>query len=334
MLTSALRRTEAPLTSGTVRQPQRGLVLPLRRNSGFPTRDEPDFSPTTDDFDFAVTISPADLVKRCRVGWNGMAAEIVQVTEHNRIETRFSGPVHLLVLAERGSRHDGETCVEGLPRSSLRDYKRKLTFVPAGHDYVDWQLPRNLARVVYFYLDPAKLPIEPAPTGFAPRLFFENAALWDTAAKLAALIETPAPHNRLYFEALGLVLAHELVRLGQTAPRLDSPVRGGLASWQERTVAAYIEEHLDEQIPLSTLAGLVRLSPFYFCRAFKQSFGLPPHRYHTQRRIERAKALLAKPNPSVTKIGLTVGFSETSSFTAAFRKAMGLTPTAYHRSLF
>ena len=58
-----------------------------------------------------------------------------------------------------------------------------------------------------------------------------------------------------------------------------------------------------------------------------------PHRYHSGRRIERAKALLAKPDYSVTEIGMAVGFSETSSFTAAFRKATGLTPTAYHRSL-
>ena len=43
--------------------------------------------------------------------------------------------------------------------------------------------------------------------------------------------------------------------------------------------------------------------------------------------------LLAKPAPSVTGIGLTLGFSETSSFTAAFRRATGQTPTAYHRSL-
>jgi len=35
----------------------------------------------------------------------------------------------------------------------------------------------------------------------------------------------------------------------------------------------------------------------------------------------------------VTDIGLTVGFSETSSFSAAFRKATGLTPTGYRRSL-
>ena len=60
---------------------------------------------------------------------------------------------------------------------------------------------------------------------------------------------------------------------------------------------------------------------------------MPPHRYHNSRRIEQAKTLLAKPELSVTDIGLTVGFSQTSSFTAAFRKATGFTPTGYHRNL-
>jgi|SRR6266851_147380 len=60
---------------------------------------------------------------------------------------------------------------------------------------------------------------------------------------------------------------------------------------------------------------------------------LPPHRYHGSRRIEHAKILLANLTSSVTEIGLTVGFSETSSFSAAFRKATGLTPSAYRRGL-
>jgi len=60
---------------------------------------------------------------------------------------------------------------------------------------------------------------------------------------------------------------------------------------------------------------------------------LPPHRYHNRRRIEHAKTLLAQSAPSVTDIGLTVGYSETSSFTAAFHKTTGITPTAYRRTL-
>ena len=172
-----------------------------------------------------------------------------------------------------------------------------------------------------------------AGVALSPRLFFDDTTLWDTAVKLRKQIESAAADNRLYFEALGVVLAHELVRLNAGIRPVEAPVRGGLAGWQQRIVTSYIEEHLSEQIQLATLARLVRLSPYYFCRAFKQSLGMPPHRYHNSRRIEQAKTLLAKPELSVTNIGLTVGFSETSSFTAAFRKATGQTPTGYQRSL-
>ena len=110
-------------------------------------------------------------------------------------------------------------------------------------------------------------------------------------------------------------------------------MRGGLAGWQQRIVSTYIDEHLAEQVPLARLTQLVGLSPYYFCRAFKQSFGLPPRRYHSSRRMEEAKILLAKPELSVTEVGLAVGFSGTSPFTPAFHKATGLTPSAYHRSL-
>jgi len=292
-------------------------------------------SPTADAADHAVQIAPFDAVKRRAATWDGMAAEIVQATSHESIEYRFCAPRHLLVLYEQGVRCNGDTFVEGLPRSTLRDFQRKLTFVPAGCEYRERHEPRVLTRMVFFYLEPERVPTssETANAALAPRLFFEDATLWNTALKLKQLLETIGSDNQLYLEALSVVLAHELVRLNAGARRTEAPVRGGLAPWQQRIVTAYIEEHLAEQIPLATLAQLVRLSPYYFCRAFKQSFGLPPHRYHNKRRIEQAKLLLAKPAPSVTDIGMTVGFSETSSFTTAFRKATGLTPTAYHRSV-
>lgn len=293
--------------------------------------------PMVDAPNHAVEVYPPDIVKRRTVTSGGMAAEIVQATMRERIEFRFHAPLHLLAVCDQGMRSDGDTFVEGLPRSRLRDVRRKLTFVPAGHEYYEWQEPRVLGRVMYFYFDPAKMPTDPetgvAPAHPAPRLFFEDAPLWDTALKLKRLIESAGSDSGPYFEALGNVLVHELVRLNAGAPRIEAPVRGGLAAWQQRTVTTYIEEHLAEPISLPTLAQLVRLSPCHFCRAFKHSLGMPPHRYHSSRRIEHAKMLLAKPASSVTDVGLTVGFSETSSFTAAFRRATGLTPTAYRRSL-
>jgi AraC family transcriptional regulator len=296
---------------------------------------EPYRTVTVDMVSASVEISPSDIVKRRAATWPGMAAEIVQATRHDRIESRFCAPVHLLAAYERGVRHDGHTSIDGLPKSTLRDLSRKLIFVPAGHEYRDWQEPRLLTRVIYFYFDPARLSTDLGFTdmSFSPRLFFENCGLWDTALKLTSLIESAGSDHRLYIEALGVVLAHELLRLNAGRPCREPQVRGGLAAWQQRAVVAYIEDHLAEPISLATLAQLARLSPYYFCRAFKQSFGTPPHRFHTSQRIERAKTLLARPAPSVTDIGFAVGFSQTSSFTAAFRRATGLTPTAYHRSL-
>jgi AraC family transcriptional regulator len=328
------------------RLPQAAMLLPLQGRSSLGRQpDERGYYPggrlhdrqTVERIGPTVEISPVDIVQRRAVSWDGMAAEIVQATRSERIEVRFRAHRHLLVVHEEGARRDGVSFVEGLPRSTLRDCKGKLTFVPAGHEYHEWQEPRSLARVAYFYFDPAELPAEPQADGasapLAPRLFFEDAALSETARKLIRAIGSAGDNNRLYRESLGMVLAHELVRPSVGAQPIEAPARGGLAGWQQRIVIAYIEEHLAEQIPLATLARLVRLSPYYFCRAFKQSFGLPPHRYHNSRRIEQAKILLTKPAPSVTNIGMTVGFSDTSSFTTAFRKATGLTPSAYHRSL-
>ena len=286
----------------------------------------------------AVEVYPPDIVRRRAVAWDGMTAEIVQATRPEKIEFRFRAQLHLLAVYEQGIRSDGETFVDGLPRSKLRDVRRKLTFVPAGHVYHDeWQEARALTRVFYLYFDPAKIPThhetKVVPAALAARLFFEDAALSETALKLKRLIERVGVNSSPYLEALGIVLAHELIRLNAGPPRIEVPMRGGLAAWQQRVITTYIEEHLADQISLRTLAGLISLSPYHFCRAFRQSFGTPPHRYHSSHRIERAKTLLVESASSVTEIGLAVGFRETSSFTTAFRKATGQTPTAHRRSL-
>jgi AraC family transcriptional regulator len=160
-----------------------------------------------------------------------------------------------------------------------------------------------------------------------------------TTKQSTALASTPARPiaeyhlHRQYAEALGIVLIYELVRAKGDAGLRERVSRGGLASWQQKRVAAHIEEHVADDIPLATLAELARLSPYHFCRSFKRTFGMPPHRYHASRRIERAKQLLADRGLSVTTIALAVGFSDTSTFTAAFRRLTGQTPSRYRRNL-
>jgi AraC family transcriptional regulator len=292
---------------------------------------------TADSIYPAVRISPPAVAMRRTVTGHGMAAESVQSASENRIQYRFRAPMHLLVMYEKGERRDGETFVEGLPRSTLRNLGRKLTFVPAGHEYHEWHEPRGHTRIMLFYFDPANPKInsqlDMPDVCLGPRLLFEDATLWHTALKLKMLVESLALEDRLYFETLGTLLVHELVRFSRGTRCIQPPVRGGLAPWQQRIVTEYIEEHVNESISLATLAHLVRLSPWHFSRAFKQSFAMPPHRYQTNRRMEHAKLLLTGREDSIMEIALTIGFSSPNAFATAFRKVTGLAPTEYRRSL-
>lgn len=125
--------------------------------------------------------------------------------------------------------------------------------------------------------------------------------------------------------------AYDALRARGDALLPRPPARGGLSGWQRARVAHFIETNLASTVRLAALAELVDLSPYHFARAFKTTFGLPPHRYHRGRRIERAMALLGQPDATVTAVALAVGFADTSAFSTAFRKATGCSPSAYRR---
>jgi AraC family transcriptional regulator len=283
-----------------------------------------------------LAVTPPAIAQRQNADWGLVQPEQVEVIRLEPFDYEFKGSRHLLVANAHGEWYDGETVVDGLPPSTCREWNRKMVFVPAGHRVYGWQKPRSLPRGTFLYIDPLSSLLSElrfAEVDFRPRLFFFDADLWATVLKLKAQLQYPCRSQRAYVEALGIALAHELVRMNESTSSLASAMRGGLPGWQQTKLRQYIEEHLADEISLSSLARLVQLSPFHFSRAFKESFGVPPHRYLTGQRIERAKALLAERKLSVTEIGLDVGFNETSSFTHAFRKVTGETPTEYRRSL-
>lgn len=284
-----------------------------------------------------VDFFPVEAVRHQTAEWRGVQAEIIQIIRHDYFEYRFHKRRHLLVAVEQGARYDGETFIEGLPTSTVRNYSDKLMFVPMGRKFSGRQHPRLLTRSICVYIDPQTVPIDP-DLGFAeaeldPRLLFEDGSLWQTVRKLKALIGSTDPVDAMYAEALGGVLAHELLRVHGKRSSSASEERGGLAGWQRRRVVEYMAEHLGEDIPLSVLADVVRLSPYHFVRSFKRSFGKPPYKYWRGRQIERARELLANPRASITEVALQVGFSGSSAFSSTFHRFTGQTPSAYRRSL-
>jgi AraC family transcriptional regulator len=149
-----------------------------------------------------VDIFPSHCVKRCTTSWRGMAAEFVQSNTRDRIEFRFRAPVHSLIVREQGMRREGKISVQGLPQSTLRNPARKLTFVPADHEYCEWKEPSTLTSVIYFYLQPATLQAhsgdDTSNLSLTLRLLFEDITLWETALKLKRSVENAAPESGLY----------------------------------------------------------------------------------------------------------------------------------------
>jgi len=84
-----------------------------------------------------------------------------------------------------------------------------------------------------------------------------------------------------------------------------------------------------EPLDVAALARQAHSSPAHFSRRFKAAFGETPHQYVLTRRVERAQELLRNTDVSVTEICLEVGFQSLGSFSAAFQRVAGTTPTAY-----
>lgn len=281
-------------------------------------------------------VDPPETVRVRRISWPGMGAGLLE--REVRTSFRFREPVHLLLAQEHGSRSATETYLEGASAPGPRAIPGPLTLVPAGHEFRIWPNPADVLRLTYLYFTPAALhtyaSIDAGRINLAPRLHFDDPIVRETSSKLKASIEHAAgDEDQAYAQAISILLLHELVRLTRPSRDAKAPFKGGLAAWQQKMLAAYIDEHLAEPISLGTMARLARLSPYHFSRAFSQSFGMPPHRYHTSRRIERAKALLAEPSVSITEVALKLGFSETSAFSATFHKVTGVTPSSFQRSI-
>ncbi|MDX2205977.1 MAG: AraC family transcriptional regulator [Hyphomicrobiaceae bacterium] len=98
-------------------------------------------------------------------------------------------------------------------------------------------------------------------------------------------------------------------------------------------VKDFIEANLDRDLGLADIAAAAELSPFHFARAFKHQTGVPPHHYLMERRVDRARQLLAASQVSLAEIALACGFAGQSHFTTAFKRHTGVTPGAWRAAV-
>jgi AraC-like DNA-binding protein len=114
-----------------------------------------------------------------------------------------------------------------------------------------------------------------------------------------------------------------------TAPRL----RRRRARHEEMVEATKIAlaARPGENWSLGELAKRVASSPFRLARLFREIAGIPVHRYHLNARLSAALDEVLASSRDITAIAIDLGFSSHSHFTATFRRAFGVTPSALRR---
>lgn len=130
-------------------------------------------------------------------------------------------------------------------------------------------------------------------------------------------------------QMLLLVQAHLTRAYGVARP--SAARKGSLAAWQERRAKEVIDQGLERPLTLADIAREVSLSPAHFARSFRASTGMTPYGWLTRRRMEVACAMLLAGEEPVAAITQAVGYAEQSSFTRAFLRHVGQTPSAFAR---
>ena len=200
-----------------------------------------------------------------------------------------------------------------------------------------WRFPK-LSTVLHLALEPVLISEAARGVGLAParvevlnRINLSDKAVESFGLLLNQDIESGCANGSLYGECLATALAVYLLTHHAAFPvRLKEYVHG-LGKSDLSRVLSCIGDHLAEDLSLDELAACCHLSPYHFCRLFRQSTGQSPHQYVISQRVEKAKSLLMRGGLTVGEVAQVVGFSDHSKLHHHFKKLTGLTPGQYSK---
>ena len=125
--------------------------------------------------------------------------------------------------------------------------------------------------------------------------------------------------------AKGALMIHEIFE--QLANDIPSGITNDIL--YARKAKEYIEQHAEEPITVPQIAGHVGLSTSQLNRVFQAEYGVTPHKFYTESRMNLACLLLRNTALQVREIAEQLQFSDEHYFSASFKRVMGITPKQY-----
>jgi AraC-like DNA-binding protein len=153
----------------------------------------------------------------------------------------------------------------------------------------------------------------------------------DAASKLNQLVyQTVELHHQsatsLQRDAVLLELVARCVEY-QAFQKLPT-FRGTQELGAVRRAREFLLDHVGDEVRLDALAAVSGLHPHYLIQAFRRVFGIAPHQFQLQLRIQRATTELIL-NDSIAEIAYRLGFADQSHFSRVFKRFVGVTPARY-----
>jgi AraC-like DNA-binding protein len=274
----------------------------------------------------------------------GLPAELCRLITFDKrhAELEFSLQSNLIILLPDGvsGRCEWSNGNETGKLSSVAP--ETILFNPA-RDYL-WfkkETSQQYCRMLLLAISPAlvnRLDVrELSATGlqFRQQIGVDDHGARQTLLAIMHEIEAPGLNSRLYLDALLTMLLTRLIRCASNfaMPYQPTYIKGGLSNWRLKRAVNLLGADLAKTPSLAEIAAPLQLHPTSFCRAFKQSTGLSPHRYLHAQRVNRAKEMMKDQKRTLTEIALDCGFSGSSHFSVVFKKYSGVSPRVYRSSL-
>ncbi|PRX48521.1 AraC family transcriptional regulator with amidase-like domain [Prauserella shujinwangii] len=178
----------------------------------------------------------------------------------------------------------------------------------------------------------------PAAAVDSQALYAEDRGVFTSAGTVAAVDLCLHLVRRLRGVAAATALARRMVaaphRAGGQAQFVEAPVPASAAP-DDAVVAEvleWIERRLDQPVSVAELARRAGLGQRTFLRRFAVATGTTPHRWLTERRLDRAQGLLEDGALSVEDIARTCGYASAAALRHQFTRLRGTSPSAYRRA--
>lgn len=147
------------------------------------------------------------------------------------------------------------------------------------------------------------------------------------AQRISVELTGKATPNELYLDSLVTLFSAHLLRTYASNMRQIPSPRGGLSAKSARRVEEYLRERFTEKVHVAELAAVAGISPNHFIVRFAKTFGMPPHRYLINLRLDLAEKLLVEGEIAIAEIAYMAGFSDQSHLATTMKRYRGRTPT-------